>query len=140
MAKKILVVDDDKHIPKLTKAALDRAGYEVLVATDGMEALAAIERDRPDLVLLDVAMPNMDGFETLRRLKSATATCSIRIVIVTARDGDDDLTRAWRAGADGYLVKPFTPTGLLEMVKTVLNDLRAGEPRAQMWPRTPWQS
>lgn len=140
MAKKILVVDDDKHVPKLSKAALERAGYEVLVAADGMDALAAIERDRPQLVLLDIAMPNMDGFETLRRLKSAPATCSIRIVIVTARDGDDDLMRAWRAGADGYLIKPFTPNGLLAMVKTALNDLDAGEPRAEMWPRTPWQN
>lgn len=139
MEKKVLVVDDDKHVPKLTRAALERAGYEVLLATDGMEALTAIERDRPHLILLDIAMPNMDGFETLRRLKSAPATCSIRIVIVSARDSDDDLKRAWQAGADGYLIKPFTPNGLLTMVKTVLNDLRAGEPRAEMWPRTPWE-
>jgi len=140
MEKKILVVDDDKHVPRLSKAALAREGYDVLIATDGMEALASIERDRPSLVLLDVAMPNMDGMETLRRVKSAPATCSIRIIIVTARDGDEDLTRAWQTGADGYLIKPFTPAGLVGLVKTVLNDLRAGEERAALWPRTPWQN
>jgi DNA-binding response OmpR family regulator len=139
MGKKILVVDDDKHVPRLSKTALERAGYAVLVATDGMEALSSIERERPSLLLLDIAMPNMDGFETLRRLKSAPATCSIRIVIVTARDGDADIKRAWQAGADGYLIKPFAPDHLVAMVKTVLNDLSAGEQRSGLWPETSWQ-
>lgn len=138
MASKILVVDDDKHVPRLSKAALERDGHEVLIATDGMEALASIQGERPELVLLDVAMPNMDGFETLRRLKSTPATCGIRVVIVTARDGDQDLTRAWQTGADAYLLKPFTPAELLGVVRTVLNELPAGAERAPLWPRTPW--
>ena len=140
MAKKILVVDDDRHVPRLSKTALERAGYEVLLAADGMEALATIERERPDLILLDIAMPNMDGFDTLRRLKSAPATVAIRIVIVTARSAEEDLMRAWQAGADGYLIKPFAPLQMISMVKTALGDLGEGEPRATMWPRTPWQN
>lgn len=140
MAKRILVVDDDKHVPRLSKAALEREGYEVLVASDGIEALTIIERDRPNLILLDIAMPNMDGFETLRRLKSTPATVAIRIVIVTARDADEDIARAWQAGADGYLIKPFAPSEMTGMAKTVLGDLGPGESRSQMWPRTPWQN
>lgn len=140
MAKKILVVDDDKHVPRLSKATLEREGYEVLVAADGMEALDTIERERPDLILLDIAMPNMDGFETLRRLKSTPSTVAIRIVIVTARDADADITRAWQAGADGYLIKPFAPAEMVGMVRTALGDLGAGVQRATMWPRTPWQN
>lgn len=140
MARKILVVDDDKLVPRLSKAALEREGYEVLVASDGIEALTSLERERPDLILLDIAMPNMDGFETLRRLKSTPATVAIRIVIVTARDSDDDITRAWQAGADGYLIKPFAPADLTGMARTALGDLGPGERRSTMWPRTPWQN
>jgi DNA-binding response OmpR family regulator len=139
MTRRILVVDDDKHVPRLSRAALVREGYDVLIAADGIEALASIERERPDLVLLDISMPNMNGLETLRRLKSAPATCSIRIVIVSARDADEDLTKAWQTGADGYLIKPFAPADLAALARTVLNDLRAGEPRFALWPRTPWQ-
>lgn len=138
MAARILIVDDDRHVPRLIRTALERTGYETLVATDGMRALETISRDRPDLVLLDIAMPNMDGFETLRRLKSAPSTCAIRVLIVTARDGDDDLTRAWQAGADGYLTKPFSPNDLASMVRTVLREAPAGEAPAELWPRRPW--
>jgi DNA-binding response OmpR family regulator len=138
MAARILVADDDKHAPRLVKSALDRNGYETLVAADGMDALASIERDRPDLLLLDLNMPNMDGFETLRRLKAAPATCSIRVIIVSARDGDSDLTRAWQAGAHGYLVKPYASEDLVDMVRTVLRDLPAGARPSRLWPRRPW--
>ena len=139
MVARILVADDDRHAPRLVKSALDRAGYETLVAGDGMDALASIGRDRPDLLLLDLSMPNMDGFETLRRLKTAPATCSIRVIIVSARDDDADLTRAWQAGADGYLVKPYAQGELVSMVRTVLHDLPAGTEPSRLWPRRPWE-
>jgi CheY-like chemotaxis protein len=135
MPKKVLVADDEVHIPRLVRSALVREGYDVVTATDGIEALHSIETDRPDLVLLDLAMPNMDGHETLRRLKSSPETCSIRVVIVSARDGDEDISRAWRAGADGYLIKPFTPSVLVSVVQAALGERPASE--VSCWPRPP---
>jgi DNA-binding response OmpR family regulator len=137
MAKKILVVDDEKHIPRLVQASLERHGYEVSVAWDGLEALRKVEADRPDLIVLDVAMPNMDGFEVLRRLKANTTTCGIRVVMLTARDEDKDVKTGWSAGADAYLVKPFNPADLAAIVKSALGDSEPGAETPKAWPKNP---
>ncbi|MCC6728564.1 MAG: response regulator [Chthonomonadales bacterium] len=137
MAKKILVVDDEVHIPRLVRASLQRHGYEVETATDGLEALQKVEADRPDLIVLDVAMPNMDGFEVLRRLKANTLTCSIRVVMLTARDQERDVARGWQTGADAYLIKPFNPADLVAIVKSTLGDAGPGDEPPRAWPHTP---
>jgi DNA-binding response OmpR family regulator len=137
MGKRVLVVDDEKHIPVLLRSALEREGYEVTVASDGLEALQKVAEERPDLIVLDVAMPNMDGFEVLRRLKASITTCAIRVVMLTARDEDADVARGWQQGADAYIVKPFVPADLVAVVKNVLGDAAAGAASPAAWPKQP---
>ena len=135
-ARKILIVDDEKHIPVLVRTALKRHGYDVTVACDGIEALKCVAADRPDLVVLDVSMPNMNGFEVLRRLKASITTCSIRVIMLTARDMAEDVREGWQQGADAYLVKPFDPAHLVDVVKSVLGDAPPGAERPASWPES----
>ncbi|MCC6314080.1 MAG: response regulator transcription factor, partial [Thermomicrobiales bacterium] len=113
----ILVVDDEPAIVRLVRAELQAAGYAVVVAATGEEALARIEEDRPDLVVLDLMLPGMDGFETLRRIRAGDR---IPVLMLTARTGDADKLRGLRNGADDYVTKPFNPEELSARVATVL--------------------
>jgi diguanylate cyclase (GGDEF)-like protein len=116
----ILVVEDDELIARLLKASLVDVGYEVRIATDGVEALAiAIERC-PDLVLADVMMPNMDGYELTRRLREDPRTEAVSIIMLTARGLAADKLDGLTAGADDYLVKPFDTPELLARIRGVL--------------------
>lgn len=121
----ILVVDDDERIAKIVEINLRRAGYRVSIARDGEQALAAVAAEVPDLVLLDVTMPRMDGIETLRRLRADPATATLPIVMVTARAQDEDIFEGRRSGANHYLTKPFGPLELLDVVREVLGDAKA---------------
>ncbi len=85
MAKKILVVDDERHIVRLVEVNLTRAGYDVVTAYDGVEALEAVKNETPDMIVLDVMMPRMDGFEVLRRLQADPETQNIPVIMLTAR-------------------------------------------------------
>jgi len=127
MAKKILAVDDEKHIVRLIQVNLERAGYEVITANDGKEALDMVASEQPDLVVLDVMMPVMDGFETLRNLKANPATREIPVIMLTAKAQDADVFRGWQSGVDCYLTKPFNPMELLSFVKRIFNSLDTGE-------------
>jgi two-component system alkaline phosphatase synthesis response regulator PhoP len=127
MAKKILAVDDEKHIVRLIQVNLERAGYEVVTASDGKEALDKVASEQPDLVVLDVMMPVMDGFETLRNLKANPATREIPVIMLTAKAQDADVFRGWQSGVDCYLTKPFNPMELLSFVKRIFNSLESGE-------------
>jgi two-component system alkaline phosphatase synthesis response regulator PhoP len=127
MAKKILAVDDEKHIVRLIQVNLERAGYEVITANDGKEALDMVAAEQPDLVVLDVMMPVMDGFETLRNLKANPATREIPVIMLTAKAQDADVFRGWQSGVDCYLTKPFNPMELLSFVKRIFNSLDTGE-------------
>jgi len=119
--KHILTVDDETNIRRLLQVNLQRAGYRVTMACDGVEALESISLERPDLVVLDVMMPRMDGFEVLRRLRMDAATADLPVIMLTAKAQDADVFRGWQSGADCYLTKPFNPTELLVFVKRVLD-------------------
>jgi two-component system alkaline phosphatase synthesis response regulator PhoP len=122
MTKHILAVDDEFYIRRLLEVNLQRAGYQVSMAADGQDALDQIHREPPDMVLLDVMMPRVDGFEVLRRLKADPATAAIPVLMLTARAQDADIFNGLRAGADFYLTKPFNPKDLLMWVNRVLSD------------------
>ena len=123
MPQTILVVDDDPQICRLVELNLTRAGYAVTTASDGEEALAKIAEARPDLVVLDVMMPRMDGFEALRRIKSDPGLADLRVLMLTAKAQDADIFRGWQMGADCYLTKPFNPMELLTFVKRIFDSL-----------------
>lgn len=133
MTARILVVDDVEANVRLLEAKLTLEYYDVLTATDGMTALSMAAREQPDIILLDVMMPGMDGFETCRRLKAETATRHIPVVLVTALDGREDRISGLEAGADDFLTKPLDDVVLLARVrsltrlKLVMDELRDRE-------------
>ncbi|HIE52413.1 MAG TPA: response regulator transcription factor [Armatimonadetes bacterium] len=131
--KKILAVDDEKHIVRLIQINLERAGYDVVTAYDGLEALKKVEEEQPDLIVLDVMMPQLDGFETLKRLKANPATAEIPVIMLTAKSQDADVFRGWQAGVDCYLTKPFNPMELLSFVKRIFDSLEEMEQEEGRW-------
>jgi two-component system alkaline phosphatase synthesis response regulator PhoP/two-component system response regulator VicR len=123
MPKKILAVDDERHIVRLVEVNLQRAGYEVVTAYDGREALEKVQSENPDLVVLDVMMPYMDGFEVLKNLKADPTTAEIPVIMLTAKAQDADVFKGWQSGVDCYLTKPFNPMELLTFVKRIFDSL-----------------
>lgn len=121
--QRILVVDDEPNIVHLARLYLERDGYQVIVVGDGQKALESISSSKPDLVVLDVMLPSVDGFEVCRRLRAQNNT--VPIIMVTARDDDIDKILGLELGADDYLTKPFNPRELVARVKAVL---RRGSP------------
>jgi two-component system alkaline phosphatase synthesis response regulator PhoP/two-component system response regulator VicR len=119
--KKVLAVDDERHIVRLIQVNLERAGYQVATAFDGPEALKKVEADKPDLIVLDVMMPRMDGFEVLKRLQANPETREIPVVMLTAKAQDADVFRGWSSGVSAYLTKPFNPLELITFVKRILS-------------------
>ena len=119
----ILVADDDAPILRLVRAKLQADGYSVLTALNGQEALELFERERPDLVILDLMMPIVDGFETMQRIRQAS---NVPIILLTARSGPQDKVRGLDLGADDYVTKPFNPDELSARVAAVLR--RASAP------------
>ncbi len=121
MAKRILVVDDDKNLVKVLKVALSKAGYRVFIAYDGEQALKRIERVTPDLVILDVMMPGMDGIEVARYLLTFGGSRRIPIIFLSVKSNQEEVRRGYRAGADWYLGKPFNKEELLTAVGALLS-------------------
>jgi two-component system OmpR family response regulator len=120
-APRILVVDDEEHITELLAMALGYQGFEVERAATGREALDAIGRRTPDLVVLDVMMPDLDGFEVARRLRlDEGAATRVPIIFLTAKDTTQDKVQGLRLGSDDYVTKPFSIEELIERVKAVL--------------------
>jgi two-component system OmpR family response regulator len=117
MSHKILVVDDDAHIREVLSFALGKAGMEIKEAGDGEAALAMVERDRPDLVVLDINMPRMDGLEVCRRLR---ASGDLPILFLSSRDDEIDRVVGLELGADDYVVKPFSPREVVARVSAIL--------------------
>ena len=122
MAYKILAVDDEKHIVRLVQINLQKEGYDVVTASNGREALEQVEREKPDLVIMDVMMPEMGGFEALQEMKANEATSTVPVIMLTAKAQDADVFEGWKSGADLYLTKPFNPQELLTFVKRILQD------------------
>jgi diguanylate cyclase (GGDEF)-like protein len=128
VAEVILVVDDDPDVARFIEVNLRAAGYEVHVASDGEEALTKAVEIRPDLILLDVMMPKLDGFEVAQRLRRDARTSSCSIIMLTAKALSADKVLGLSSGADDYIIKPFDPVELLARVKGTLR--RAREMRA----------
>ncbi len=126
MAMRILAVDDEKHILRLVQINLEKAGYDVVTASNGREALAAVDAQKPALIVMDVMMPEMDGLEALTILKSKPETAGIPVIMLTAKAQDADVFQGWQSGADLYLTKPFNPIELLTFVKRIL-DAQTGQ-------------
>ena len=120
MAEKILIIDDDVDTLRLVGLMLQRQGYHISAASNGSQGLAKALEERPDLILLDVMMPDMDGYEVTRRLRKNPATVSIPILMFTAKTQLDDKVTGFEVGADDYLTKPTHPTELQAHVKALL--------------------
>jgi pilus assembly protein CpaE len=130
MAEKILVVDDDLDTLRLVGLMLERQGYQIMAASSGQQALNMIQNERPDLVLLDLMMPEMDGVEVARRLRGSPTTKDILIIMFTAKSQIEDKLEGFDAGADDYLTKPTQPRELVAHVKAVLkrSSMQAAKP------------
>ena len=117
---RILIVEDEESLLKLETILLSSRGYHVSAVSDGGEALKEIDRLRPDLVILDVMLPGMDGFEICTRLKGDPATAGIPIIMLTARKNSQDVERGQKAGANAYITKPFKSVNLLATIEGLL--------------------
>ena len=120
MPKKILVVDDTRLILNLTTMSLVKAGFEVVTAANGQEALERVRTEHPDLIILDIMMPIMDGFEACRRLKEDKDTCAIPVIFLTAKGQEADRSKGLDVGAVDFITKPFSPRRLVEKVSQYL--------------------
>lgn len=120
MNKKVLLVEDEKNVILGVRTCLDAVGYQVEVVEDGEEALNAVRRELPDLMLLDLLLPKVDGFEVLKILKGDASTSSFPIIVLTAKAEDEDRQRALDLGADNYMTKPFKPQELWDLLRKYL--------------------
>jgi DNA-binding response OmpR family regulator len=116
----ILVADDEEDLRELVSYRLTRSGYDVIAAGDGQEALELAAEHTPDLMVLDVMMPKLDGYELTRRVRAEAALRSIPVILLTARSQESDIDRGFEVGADDYLKKPFNPDELVARVRAVL--------------------
>lgn len=126
--KLVLVVDDERRMVEFIRMNLELEGYRVATAHNGVEAQERLREDLPDLVLLDVMMPEMDGFETLQQIRRVS---TVPVIMVTVRGEEADLIRGLELGADDYIAKPFSPRELLVRIKAVLRRAEMPAPAAQ---------
>jgi DNA-binding response OmpR family regulator len=122
MPKRVLICDDEPYIVESVSYVVRKAGFDVVTAEDGDEALAAVHREKPDLVFLDIMMPGLPGDEVCRRLKSDPATRDTHVVILTARGQEEDERRAMEMGADEFMTKPFSPRKLRARILQLLGE------------------
>jgi DNA-binding response OmpR family regulator len=120
--KKILLVDDADTILMMERMILNRGGYELITAKDGQEAVAKAVAERPDLILLDIVMPRMNGFEALKLLRSQEATKAIPIMMVTTRGEEENVEAGFASGCDDYITKPLNGSEVLAKVRSYLGE------------------
>ncbi|MBU4173896.1 MAG: response regulator [Actinobacteria bacterium] len=120
-SRKILVVDDDPTMVKLINVNLKLNNYSVVEATSGEQALNVLAAETVDLIVLDIMMPGVDGWEVLKRIRSSRETEEMPVILVTAKTQDSDVIRGWELGADEYVIKPFNPLLLVEVIRMVLD-------------------
>lgn len=121
---KILIVDDEPALRFLIASSLEDEGYNLTEAADGQQALELVQADRPDLIILDVMMPGLTGYEVCTRLKQDPATKDIIVLMLTAKAQEQDRMQSRQAGADYYLRKPFSPLELSDVVASLLQSYR----------------
>lgn len=124
---KILVCDDERHIVRLIQVNLEKQGYQVVTAYDGKEGLEKVKSEKPDMLVLDVMMPYMDGFEVLKSLRREPETESLPVIMLTAKAQDKDVFEGYHYGADMYLTKPFNPMELVSFVKRIAQGADGGD-------------
>ncbi len=117
---RVLVADDDENLLAIVSYRLERSGYAVIAANDGEEAVRLAVEQRPDLAVLDVMMPKLDGYEVTRRLRRHEETSRMPVILLTARAQEADVARGFEAGADDYVRKPFSPQELRARVQAIL--------------------
>lgn len=123
MAYKILVVDDEPTIVRLMEFILARQGHEMLAAVNGEEALEKIRAHKPDLVLLDIMMPRIDGYEVARRVRADVETAALPIIMLSAKAQEEDIRKGMEVGVNEYITKPFSPDQLVHVVGDYLSRL-----------------
>jgi DNA-binding response OmpR family regulator len=133
---RVLVVDDDPAIRRVVCALLDLDEYGLLEADDGLSALEVVKVERPDLVILDLTMPRLDGLRACQALRSDPELAGTRVLVLTGRDQPHDRAAARDAGADGYLVKPFSSLALLDAVRALTTSAQYRDGRSDRLPRT----
>jgi CheY-like chemotaxis protein len=119
--KKILIVDDAKTARLMAKMSVGRGAYQVITAQDGLEAVHKASSELPDLILMDVVMPVVDGFEATRMLRATAATKHIPVIMVTTRGEEVNIQRGYEVGCNAYLTKPFNPVELMAKIRHLIN-------------------
>ena len=117
---KILVVDDEVYIVHILDFSLRREGYDVVTALDGEQALEKVKSDQPELIVLDILMPKLDGYDACRKLRADPQTADIPIILLSAKGRNVDQRMGYDAGATDYITKPFSPRKLVEKINTIL--------------------
>lgn len=120
MEKKILVVEDEESIRRLVRMTLAALGHEVIEAADGEEAMELVREERPDLIVLDIMLPKLDGWGVLRELRRSGLRRKTRVLLLTAKSSETDFVMGWRLGVDEYMTKPFDPDELAMVVDQTL--------------------
>jgi len=133
---KVLIADDDLLLAELLRHKLTQQGYEVLHVTDGQSAVDSAQQDRPDLIVLDIMMPNMNGIEALRHLGQFAETRDIPVLMLTARKKEQDVLEALQLGVEEYLVKPFSPDELVARMRKILAAAQRSTPAEAEMPGT----
>ncbi len=123
MSKLVLVVDDEPEIRDVLRIILEAEGYQVLEAGDGLEAVQAAQQARPDLIILDIMMPRLDGLEALRRLEADPDTAGLPVIFLSVRSSDLDIMHGLEQGAVEYITKPFDPFQVARTVRMILEEL-----------------
>ncbi len=122
---KVLVIDDSDVLRRISVFNLKRANFEVHEAVDGLDGLEKMRGIKPDVVVLDVMMPNLDGFGVLKEMRDDPELSKIKVIMLTAKGGDDDADHAMKLGASKFLTKPFSPKNLVEAVNELAREQRA---------------
>jgi len=129
MPARILVVDDDNEHARMVQTMLETTGYQTSVVNGGRAALQQTRDAQPDLMILDLVMPGMDGWQVLEQLRAEASTASLPVILLTAKNEAADVAMSWHMGADLYLTKPFSAPALLSFVERLLNEIAKAGPR-----------
>ncbi|MBN1160777.1 MAG: response regulator [Dehalococcoidales bacterium] len=136
MSGKVLVIEDDPTSLRLIEYALKQRGYQVMTTLNGLEGIITAQKEEPDLIILDIMLPGIDGFEVCRRLHSGSQTTKIPILIISAKTQKEDINAGFKAGADDYLLKPASPTEIINRVESLLSKKITGQARVVSFVNT----